>query len=512
VHFIYGLLAVGVATICAFSMSWLLPPALFRINDQNVALLFMIACAFVAGRFGLLPGLVASVASFLTMNYYFTIPYHIIKIDTVTDYLNMVLFLSAALLISLFTSQTRDYGRKAAQREVSTQALFTLYRLASEAFTRTQALEKLQYKLENMLKVDVAFFLPVPGKGGQPESIEPVIPENLELGEADRKALTVAWSEMKTTGLASPFNPGTQWRFEPIISSIDEIGVLGVRPRGKMVLDAWFGMLLTAVADQTATVLQHIDLERSMEDTRMREEREKLRSMLLSSVSHDFKTPLAGIIGALSVHRSLGERLSLEKRDELIEAAIEEAQRLDSFITNILDMTRLESGNITFRKDWHDMQGMIDSVIKRLRHRLRKREVIVQPLPPGLEVNIDMVMMEQVLQNVLDNACKYTPADTRIDISCRIGNDKTLRCEIRDFGAGLPSENPERVFDKYARLHKKDSQVAGTGLGLAISKAIMEAQGGSITATNHPEGGALFSMLMPEWRRGKLTKRAEAKE
>lgn len=501
-HFAYALLVVGAAYLGASLLQSLLPPALFRINDQNVALLFMIACAFVAGRFGLLPGLVASVSSFFTVNYYFTVPYHVLKLTTVTDMLNMALFLSAALLISLFTSQTRDYAQKAARRELSTNALFTLYRIASEAFSREQALEKMQRKLEHMLGVDVAFFLPpVLNPGG----IEPTFPHELTLSEADREALDGCWAEMKTTGIASPFNPGTKWRFEPMVGPAGEVGVLGISPRGKAHLDAWFGRLLTAIADQTASVLEHIELERSMAETRIREEREKLRSMLLSSVSHDFKTPLAGIIGALSVHRSLGERLSAQKRSELIEAAIEEAQRLDSFITNILDMTRLESGNVQFHKEWHSMKDMIGNVTKRMRHRCRQHKLMVHPCPADIEVYVDIMMTEQVIQNLLDNACKYTPADTSIEILCTVMEGKGMLCEVRDHGVGLPPEKLERIFNKYERLEKKDAQVAGTGLGLAISRSIMEAQGGRITAANHPEGGAVFTLSLPQWRRVGMT-------
>src|SRR5690606_9968036 len=128
----------------------------------------------------------------------------------------------------------------------------------------------------------------------------------------------ICWADMKSTGAASPDNPGTAWRFEPMISANGEIGVLGVRPRQAGQMDAWFGRLLTATADQTAAIIAHIELERSMEETRISEEREKLRVMLLSSVSHDLKTPLASIIGALSAYLTLGDRLKPEMHNELI--------------------------------------------------------------------------------------------------------------------------------------------------------------------------------------------------
>ncbi len=502
-HLIYALITVGVALLGATELEINLPPALFRINNQNVGLLFMIACAFVAGRFGLLPGLVASVASLLIVNYDFTVPYYSLKFNNLTDMLNMSLFLAAAVLISLFTSQTRGYAEKAAKRELNTQALFTLYRLAANASSRKQALEELQEKLTRMLMMDVAFFLP---PMLNPGAITPAYPEDTVLSESDKQALNICWKEMKTAGLFSPFYPQAAWRFEPMIAPGGEIGVLGVRPQRKGQIDTWFGRLLTAIADQTATVLEHIELERTMEATRIREEREKLRSMLLSSVSHDLKTPLASIIGALSIYRSQGKRLSLEKQETLIETALEESERLDSFITNILDMTHLESGKIEFKQDWGDMHAVIQHVIRRLEHRLRQHRLQLHPSVKNIEVLMDMMMVEQVLQNVLDNACKYTPPGTIIEIGCKVEEGNNFICEIHDHGAGLPPEKLDRVFDKYARLQKQDSQVAGTGLGLAICKAMMEAQGGSIAAANHPQGGAVFTLHLPKWRKGDTTK------
>ncbi len=501
-HIVYGLLAVAVALLGAVFLESVLSPALFRVNSQNVGLLFMIACAFSAGRFGLLPGLIASVASFLIVNYYFTLPYHTLKFDNVTDTINMVLFLSAALLISLFTSQTRSYAEKAARRELDTQALFTLYRMATNASSRRQALEELQVNLARMLAMDVAFFLPT---AFNPDVVEVEVPLQLQLVGMDRKALDLCWREMKTSGASSPFYTSSDWRFEPMVAPGGEIGVLGIKPRKITQLDAWFGRLLTAIADQTASVLEHIEMERSMEDTRLREDREKLRSMLLSSVSHDLKTPLASIVGALSIYRSQGKKLTPEKREMLIETALEETVRLDSFITNILDMTRLESGKIEFRREWHPIKDIIQRVARRLEHRLKKHPLTIHTSTP-IEIFSDGMMIEQVLQNVLDNAGKYTQPGTKISIGWK-GDDTTgFACEVRDFGNGIPATKLESVFDKYARLQKQDSQVAGTGLGLAICKAMMEGLGGSITASNHPEGGAVFTLYLPQWRHHRAAK------
>ncbi len=397
-------------------------------------------------------------------------------------------------LMTLFSNITGKQARETERRERSAQILFTLYRVASETHSREQAIETLQRELERSLGINVAFFLPAILNQ---DRIDFIFPVGLELADADRKALNDCWD-----GITSPGHSvsGADWRFEPMISTAGRVGVIGIKPLGNSKLDGALKQLLHDIANQTAIILQHIELKRSMQETRVHEEREKLRAMLLSSVSHDFKTPLAGIIGALSVYRSLNQQLSQAKRDKLIETAIDEAQRLDNFITNILDMTRLESGSVKFRKEWYEVAGMIENVVRRMHMRCREHTLKIYPAPAGVEVAMDLLMTEQALQNIIDNACKYTAHGTLIELRSIVEKGKGFLLEVRDHGPGIPEEKLGAIFDKYTRLQKKDSQVAGTGLGLAIAKAIMEAQGGWVSAATHPEGGALFTLCLPEWR------------
>ena len=472
-------------------MEALLPHNIFHIEAIRVGPVFMVACAFTAGRFGFMPAVVASCLSFLALEYFYLPPYHSFTFHNLTEAFNGLLFLAATLLISLFTAEGRNDARKVARREAGTQALFDLYRTAAETLTREQALEQLQQRLERMLKADVAFFLPPPL---QPERIEPACPPNLTLDERNSQALAACWRDMKTVNTAP-----AGWHFEPMASMGGPIGVMAVRPRADTPMEVWFARQIGAIADQTASVLERIELERSIGETRIREARDKLRGMLLSSVSHDFKTPLAAIIGGLGICRSLGEKLSADKRDQLIEAALEEAQRLDSFITNILDMTRLETGAVTVRQDWNTPKNIASNAVNRLRARLKDHPVTLAPFPE-VEIYADSVLSEQALRNLIDNACKYAPHGSPIDISCRVEEGKGVLIMLRDHGSGLPPDRLTHIFDKYARLEKKDSQVAGTGLGLAIAKAIMDAQGGWVAADNHPEGGAVFTLCFPAYR------------
>lgn len=505
-HLLYALVGVAIPALLTVCMQWTLPPALFRINEENVIILFIIPCAFISGRYGLIPGLLTAICGFFVENYFFTIPYYEFKIYGITDMFRMGLFMFAAFFIAFFTSHLRNYVQRITRREMRTELLFMLYRLTSESSTPQQAIETLKHNLEQMLEMEVAFFMP---ELMNPRRLESVGEPDIELDVNDQSALYTCWEEMKSTGVASPDDQGASWRFEPMITTGGEIGVLGVRPRYAGQLDVWLGRMLTAIADQTAAVMAHIELERSMEETRISEEREKLRSMLLSSVSHDLKTPLASIIGALSAYLTLGDRLKPEKHNELIQGSLQEARRLDSFITNILDMTRLETGNVTFKKEWHDVGELTADIVKRLQHPLKKHKLNVVLPEPMAEICIDVTMTGQVLQNLLDNACKYTDEGTRIDIIWEPRDGEGMLCRIRDYGNGIPDENLERIFDKFARLHKKDAGQAGTGLGLAIARAVMQMQNGWIRAENHPEGGAQFVLCLPQWR---YVNRSEGKE
>jgi len=496
-HFVYALASVAVAMLAAQQLEAMLPPALFKVNMQNVSLLFMTACAFAAGRYGLLPGLLAGVLGAGIYNYYYVPPLGMLRVETVTEALNMALFIFAAGLIALFTGKARSTSERSLRSERTTQVLFMLYRTASSAFSRQEALTTLQKKLTDILDLDVAFFLPPIMR---PNELEIAVPEELTLSETDEQALQTCWQDMKATGLGTPTHAHAEWRFEPMVAQSGMIGVIAVKPRSSVQLEIWMARLLAGIADQTALIIEHFELTRTMEATRIREEREKLRSMLLSSVSHDLKTPLAGIIGSLSVHRSLGAKVSAEKREELLDDALEEAQRLDSFITNILDITRLESGKVEFRPDWFEMHGIILHVIKRMQHRLKGRTITLMPGGEHLEVYMDGLLGEQIIQNLIDNACKYTPEGTHITINCSVRDGKGFCCEVRDFGDGIPADKLASVFDKYARIEKEDMQVAGTGLGLSICKAVLEAQGGWISAENHPQGGAVFTFCYPKWR------------
>lgn len=491
-----SLLAVAMATVALELIDYFWPHKIVTFQHRNKPIIYMIACAFCAGRYGFIAGLVAGVASFLIMAILYTAPYYSVSVGDADDAANLFLFILAAMFIAFFGSSEHSLKQDLLKRADRFNYLLRLHRMTLNKQSLDDAIQALDVELSRLLGTEILFLLPSLTNVNQ---LEDPCKKNIYLPDADQKALYVCWTESKTTGVGAPYNPGCRWRFEPLITAKEEIGVLAVLVSDKVVLNASFVRLLSGIADQAALILERLELGRLAEETRLQAEREKLRAMLLSSVSHDLKTPLASVIGSLSVYRSMKDRLSEDQQLTLINTALNEAQRLNSFISNILDMTRIESGQVTMKSEWINPEDLLDDVRHRLRERLRHHEVIITGEAKGIRVSMDGMMTGQVLQNLMDNATKYTPAGTNIEIGWR-ADENGFSCKIRDFGPGIPEDHLEKVFDKYTRIRKLDSQVAGTGLGLAIARAIMRAQGGDVSAANHPQGGAVFTLTLPYWK------------
>lgn len=491
---LYAVLAIVAATLLVEVLDYFWTDAITA-QHRNKSVIYMTACALVAARYGLLAGMVAGVSSFFAMGALYVAPIGGLYIDTPEDMASLALFLLGAITIALVANVQHGFSAELAKRGGRLQSLLRLHRIMLTHHSRAEAIKLLDHELFKLLNTEVAFFMP---STSQQDKLEADYKGDISLSDCDTKALYAAWEEGRTTGVGSSFDPGCSWRFEPLTSSHGELGILGVRISSIQLTDT-MRSLINGIADQAAMILERLELGQAAENTRIQVEREKLRAMLLSSVSHDLKTPLASVIGSLSVYRSMGDRLPAEQRQTLIVTALDEAQRLDSFITNILDMTRIESGQVQMKHEWVEPQLLISDVLKRLRDRIRNHKVTVHPLAQPLEVRMDRMMTGQILQNLLDNAAKYTPAGTHIEINWRLNGTHCV-CEVRDHGPGIPDSQLEKVFDKYTRVHRQDSQVAGTGLGLAIARAVMNAQNGYINASNHPEGGAIFTVALPVWR------------
>jgi two-component system sensor histidine kinase KdpD len=254
-------------------------------------------------------------------------------------------------------------------------------------------------------------------------------------------------------------------------------------------------MLLTALTISTLT--HHVRARaREAQVAWERVETEFLRNTLLSGVSHELRTPLAAITGAASTLIETGERIPMQSRAEMLDTIYGEADRMERLITNLLDMTRVESGGLAVKKDWQPLQEVIGSALHHLDRRLRGRAISAD-LPADLPlVQIDGVAIEQVLVNLLNNALEYTPADTPIEIGAR-REDAAVIVHVGDRGPGVPPGTEQRIFEKFFRAQSPGQARHGVGLGLAICRGIVEAHGGTIGACNRPGGGAVFQFTLP---------------
>jgi len=224
-------------------------------------------------------------------------------------------------------------------------------------------------------------------------------------------------------------------------------------------------------------------------------ETEGLRNSLLSSISHDLRTPLATIVGSASILAEDDGSLKAEARTELSRAIYDEARRMSNLVGNILDMARLDAGMIKLRKEWYPLEEIIGTVLTRFGNRTDDRQVKVA-LPPGIPmIYADAVMIEQVLTNLLENALRYTPAGSPLEIAAEMSTDG-VEISLADRGPGIPAGLENRLFEKFYRLHDETAQ-SGVGLGLAICRAIVAVHGGSIRAENRAGGGAIFAFTLP---------------
>jgi two-component system sensor histidine kinase KdpD len=350
------------------------------------------------------------------------------------------------------------------------------------------------YQIALMLKVRVVILLPEHGtiavKAGYP-------PEDM-LDDADIAAAKWAWQNDRAAGRGSDTLPGAKRLFLPMRTGRGAIGVIGIdSDKPGLLLTPDERRLLDALTDQGALAIERVYLVEDMERARRTIETDRLRSALLTSISHDLKTPLAAILGAAGALRDLGGALSDAQKADLIATVVDESERLNRFIANLLDMTKLESGAVVPNAALHDVDEIVGSALRRAGKILSHHHVELELAPDLPMLEVDAVLFEQVLFNVLDNAAKYAPARTTIRIQgWRDGADVCL--QILDEGDGIPPDELERIFDKFYRVQKGDQVRAGTGLGLAISRGFIEAMHGRISAANRSDRrGAVFTITLP---------------
>ncbi len=304
-----------------------------------------------------------------------------------------------------------------------------------------------------------------------------------------------AFKNGESAGMGTNTLPSARFRYLPLKTARRTVGVLGVKPKEtETLLDPDQRRLLEAFASQSAQAIERVQLAEQARQVKLLQAAEKLQNALLNSISHDLRTPLVSITGALT---TLERDATLEAttRQSLVETAREEADRLNRLVGNLLDMTRLESGALQVKREPCDVQDLVGAALGQMESRLMERQIRVDVAPGIPLIGMDFVLIVHVLINLLDNALKYSPENSPLEICAHLA-DKEMQIAVLDRGIGIPPEDLSRVFDKFYRVQRPE-QVSGTGLGLAISRGIIEAHGGRIWASAREGGGAVVTFALP---------------
>ena len=485
-------LAALIAVAIALGVVLAIQP--WQLGIENVDLVFLTAIVVVALRFGLWPSLLASVAASLCYNFFFLPPIYTFTITDPTNVTAFIFFIVMAVLVSNVAARVRTQAVAAMARARTTEALYAFSRKLAGVGTLDDVLWATAYQTALMLKVRVVLLLPENGsiavRAGYP-------PEDM-LDDADLAAAKWAWQNDRPAGRGSDTLPGAKRLFLPMRTGRGAIGVVGIDgDKAGPLLTPDERRLLDALIDQGALAIERVHLVEDIDRVKRTADTDRLRSALLTSISHDLRTPLSAVLGAAGTLRDLAGKLSDAQKTDLLATIIDESERLNRFIANLLDMTKLESGAIVPNAAPQDLREIVGSALRRAAKILADHPVELQLADDLPMLELDAVLFEQVLFNLLDNAAKYSSPGSGITISV-VRDRESVELRIIDEGDGIPAHELEKIFDKFYRAQKGDRVRAGTGLGLAISRGFVEAMRGTITAANRPDRkGAIFSIRLP---------------
>ena len=454
----------------------------------NLVMLYLLVVVVSAIRWGRGPAVFASFMSVLAFDFLFIPPRLTFSVADSQYLLTFASLLIVALVISALAARARDRAIEASQREMQATLLYNLSRDLATALDLKTVLKILGDHTHDIVKNDVALFLP------ENNSLkECYASPGFFVGENENAVATLAFQKNLPTGFGTETLPSSGARYLPLKTIQGISGVLAYKAEDD--LSEENKRLLQALTNQAAVAIDRALLAEKAHQIELLEETEKLQKLLLNSVSHDLRTPLVSIKGALS---SLLENDALdpEARRELLENAYEESDRLNQIVGNLLDMTRVETGTLKIVKKPCDLGDVIGVSLQQIpKERLGKHPVVIHIPPEFPEVLMDLSLMMKTFVNILDNALKYSPADAAVEISAKIVNDR-IHIEFTDHGVGIPPKDLGRIFDKFFRS-EHSHKVPGTGLGLAICKGIVEAHQGEIWVESRLNEGTRVVVSLP---------------
>jgi two-component system sensor histidine kinase KdpD len=479
-HLFAGFAAIAIATL----FSWFV---FGQAQLADVVMIYLLGIVLVAARFGYAPSLLAAVLSVIAYDFFFVPPYFSFAVSDLRHITTFAVMFVVAIVISGLTKRIREQAESARGRELRTAALYAMSRELADTRSSDLLARVTARHLHDVFDCKIALLRPaesgaLTAEAGGDLSFNPA---EKEVGVAEW-----VWRHSRSAGLGTDTLPSASALYIPLVASRGCLGVLGVLPADAHTFaDPDKRQLLETFAGQLGTALERAELAVAAQRAELQVETEQLRNALLSSVSHDLRTPLAVITGAASALSDVG--MPAASARELLDTISSEAGRLNRLVRNLLDMTRLEAGALRVKKEWQPLEEIVGAVLNRLDDQLQARPVSVK-LDPAL-VPLDEVTVDQVLTNLLENALKYTPSGSPIEITAR-KVEGGVEVEIADRGPGIPAGEEERIFEKF---HRAAAGKGGVGLGLTICRGIVAAHGGRLYVENRIGGGAAFRFTLP---------------
>jgi two-component system sensor histidine kinase KdpD len=444
-------------------------------SGANLAMIFMVSVLVSGLAFGLWPAVTAAAAAALVYNFFFLEPRMSFAIGHPADVLTFVVFFAVAMTTGWLAGRIRDQARATSQRASAITSLLAASRRLSGVATKTEAAQALAEQLSAATGGKAIILLPS-GDDIVPAAAAPAMET---LPPVDITAARWTWEKGEAAGAGTGTLPNAAWTFRPLQGVKARSGVAATQAAGAGEDERF----VLAVLDQGAVALERAEFAAEAADAEALRRSDRLRSALLNSISHDLRTPLSTVLGAATTLLDYGGSIEGEVQRDLLESVREEAERLNRYVGDLLDMTRLEGGALVTRKDWLDPRDALAAALDRVSRRVGQRKVM-RDFPPQLSmVKADPGLLEQALVNILENAVAYSPDGSQIEVAAYEDRNNVV-LSIEDEGRGIPTTDLQDVFEKFRRMEHSTDRGKGAGLGLAISKGFVEAMGGRIAAAS----------------------------
>jgi two-component system, OmpR family, sensor histidine kinase KdpD len=477
---IAAILAVSVATALGHALR-----GLFTLQDQ--IMLFLVGIMIIASRFDRVAASVASTLAVAAYDFFFVPPLFTFSVDDARHALTFAMMFAVGLVISGLTLRVRRSEQASREREDRTAALYALSRELSQTLEPRAMADILARRSKEVFALDTGVVLDPRHAAMQLQTTS----TDLHLGTAERAVVRWVLDHGRLAGRGTETLPGAEVVAVPIIATRACLGALVVRaPAGG--LEPADRDFVDAFVQPAALALERAQLSSEVQRASVKAEGEHLRATLLRTVSHDLRTPLAAITGAATTLRDRTMTLPESERQALLESIEEGSARLERLISNLLEMTRLDSGTVVPRREWVPLDEVVGAALSRLERLLADRPVNVTVADGTPPLHVDPVLFEQVFLNLFENAAKYTPARSTIDVGART-DGRQLAITVEDRGPGLPAGLEEKIFEPF--VHGTEGH--GAGLGLAIARSIVRVHDGTIDASRREGGGTCFRVRLP---------------